>query len=113
MVWKEVGETVACLLTLWGLTEHGFHNYHGITEWLRLEGTSYIIQPQPCAMGSCHPPDEAAQGPIQPGLEHLWGWGAHSSLGSLCQCLTFSPAKAAASAGRGMLPLAERCLFRT
>jgi len=25
-----------------------------------------------------YPPDQAAQGPIQPGLEHLQGWGVHS-----------------------------------
>lgn len=25
--------------------------------------------------------DEAAQAPIQPGLEHIWGWGNHSFFG--------------------------------
>jgi len=30
---------------------------------------------------------QAAQGPIQPGLEHLQGWGTHSS-GQQCQHLT-------------------------
>jgi len=32
----------------------------------------------------CPPPAQAAQGPIQPGLESLQGWGTHSSLGNLC-----------------------------
>ena len=32
------------------------------------------------------PPDQAAQGPVQPGLMHLQGWGTHSSLGTLGQC---------------------------
>lgn len=26
----------------------------------------------------CHPPDQAAQGPIQSGLEHLQGWEIYS-----------------------------------
>jgi len=30
----------------------------------------------------CLPWDQAAQHPIQPGLEQLQGWGIHSSLGS-------------------------------
>ena len=32
--------------------------------------------------------DQAAQGPIQPGLEHLQGWGIHSLSGQLFQHLT-------------------------
>jgi len=31
---------------------------------------------------ACPPLEWAAQGPIQPDLEHLQGWGTHSSLGS-------------------------------
>ena len=38
-------------------------------------------------------PDEAARGLIQPGLEHLQGWGIHSLSGQLCQHLTTLPAK--------------------
>jgi len=35
----------------------------------------------PCH-GQCHhPPAQAAQGPIQPGLEHLQGWGTHNFSG--------------------------------
>ena len=33
-------------------------------------------------------PDQAAQGPIQPGLEQLQGWGIHSLSGQLFQHLT-------------------------
>jgi len=51
--------------------------------WLGLEGTSKIINLQsPCCMQGHQPPhlilDQAAQGPIQPGLEHLQGRGIHS-----------------------------------
>ena len=44
--------------------------------------------PLPCRGQGCPPSAQAAQGPIQPGLEHLQGWGTHSSLGS---CATASP----------------------
>jgi len=36
-------------------------------------GTAWLAAPSPA---------QAAQGPIQPGLGHLQGWGTHSSLGS-------------------------------
>jgi len=37
-----------------------------------------------CCRQSCHPPsDQAAQGPIQPGLEHIQGWSIHSFFGQL------------------------------
>ena len=35
-----------------------------------------------------HVLDQAAQGPIQPGLEHLQGWAIHSFSGQQCQYLT-------------------------
>ena len=44
--------------------------------------------PNPCRGQGCPPSAQAAQGPIQLGLEHLQGWGTHSSLGS---CATASP----------------------
>jgi len=37
----------------------------------------------PCHGQGCPPPAQAAHGPIQPGLEHLQGWGITASLGSL------------------------------
>jgi len=40
------------------------------------------------AVGWVPPSAQAAQGPIQPGLEHLQGWGTHSFSGQLCHCLT-------------------------
>jgi len=44
-------------------------------EWLRLEGTLKVIQFQPLPCAGCPPPAQAAQGPTQPGLECLQGWG--------------------------------------
>ena len=65
--------------------ENSGHSYLScsIIEWLGLERTSRIIKLQPscCRQGHQPPhliPDQAAQGPIQPGLEHLQGWGIHS-----------------------------------
>jgi len=60
--------------------------YHGIIEWLELEGTSRIMKLQlPHCRQSHHPPHlilgQAAQGPIQPGLEHLQERGIHSLSG--------------------------------
>ena len=55
---------------------------HRIIEWLGLEGTSRTIKLQPpcCRQGPQPPnliPAQSAQGPIQPGLEHLQGWSGH------------------------------------
>ena len=54
-----------------------------VTEWPGLEGTSRITKLQPPRHRQGHQPphfilDQAAQGPIQPGLEHLQGWGIHN-----------------------------------
>ena len=59
---------------------------HRITEWFGLEGIPWIIMFQPpCRRQSHQPPDlivvQAAQGSIQPGLEHFQGWGIHSLSG--------------------------------
>jgi len=63
-----------------------------ITEWLGLEEISTIKFQPPCHMQGCQPPhlilDQAAQGHIQPGLEHLQGWGITTSPGSPFQHLT-------------------------
>jgi len=61
---------------------------HKITEWLELEGTSRIMDLQPpCHRQGHQSPhlilDRAAQGPIQPGLKHLQGWGIHNLSGQL------------------------------
>ena len=37
--------------------------------------------PTPCHGQCCHPPAQAARGPIQPSLKHLQGWGIHSYSG--------------------------------
>ena len=44
--------------------------------------------PTPSHGQGCPPPGEAAQGPIQPGLERLQGWGTTASLDS---CASASP----------------------
>jgi len=49
------------------------------TEWPGLEGTSRITNLQPLCHRQGHQPPrlipaQAAQGPIQPGLEHVQGW---------------------------------------
>jgi len=54
------------------------------TEWPRLEGTSRTMKLQPLHHRQGHQPphltpDQAAQGPIQPGLEHLHGWASRGS----------------------------------
>ena len=59
---------------------------HTITEWPGLEGTSRIVNLQPPHHRYGNQPphlilDQAAQGPIQPGLEHLQGRGIHNLLG--------------------------------
>ena len=53
-----------------------------------LEQTLNPIKFHLAAMGWLPPPAQAAQGPIQPGLEHFQGWGIHSFFGQQCQCLT-------------------------
>jgi len=44
--------------------------------------------PTPCRVQGRHPAAQAAQRPIQPGLECLQGWGIHSLLGQPVQCVT-------------------------
>jgi len=39
------------------------------------------LVPTSCLEHGHLPPDQTAQGLIQPGLEHLWGWGTHSFSG--------------------------------
>lgn len=46
------------------------------SQWFVLEGALRIIQfHTPMTSQGCHPLHQAAQGPIQPGLEPLQGWG--------------------------------------
>jgi len=58
---------------------------HRIIEWVGLEATvkpTRFTHFHPPAMGWLPPPAQAAQVPIQPGLEHLQGWGSTAALGS-------------------------------
>jgi len=55
---------------------------HRIVEWFGLEGTLKIIWFQPLCHGQGHLQlDQAAQSPLQPGLEHFQGGGSHSFSG--------------------------------
>lgn len=55
-------------------------------EWFGLEGTLRTTQFQPHILVWGHLPlDQAAQSPIQPGLEHLQGWSVPKNVGQLVQ----------------------------
>jgi len=55
---------------------------HRIIEWFGLEGSLQIIEFHPLCHGQGHlPPDQVAQSPVQPGLEHCQGEGSHSFSG--------------------------------
>lgn len=51
---------------------------HSIIEWLGLNETLKQSSSNPLPWAGCHPPDQAAQRPIQPVLEHLQEWGINS-----------------------------------
>jgi len=73
-------------LTSMSLELHFQEVSHRIIECLELKENSRIIKLHPpCHMQGQQPPDlilhQAAQGPIQPGLEHLQGWGLHNLSG--------------------------------
>jgi len=53
-----------------------FSRYSSVIEWLRLKDT--LKPTYPLLWVGCLPPDQAAQDPIQPGSEHLQGWGTHN-----------------------------------
>ena len=74
------------------VNKNGVHGYcwadgHRHTERPGLEGTSRIVNLQP------HLLHQAAQGPIQPGLEHLQGWGIHNLSGQPVPAPHHSPGK--------------------
>lgn len=55
--------------------------------WTVREQKDHPVQP-PFHRQVCHPLDQVDQGLIQPGLEHLWGWGIHDFSGPhQFQCL--------------------------
>ena len=69
-----------------------------IIEWLSLEVTSQPMLPNPCHEQGCPPPAQAAQGPIQPGLERLQGYTSspfpnlHRSISQSCWTKLGTPA---------------------
>jgi len=48
--------------------------------WVEKDHNDHLVS-TPCYVQGHHPPDQAAQSHIQPGLECLQGWGIHSLLG--------------------------------
>ena len=42
--------------------------------WVR-QSLKYLLVPTPCHEQEHPPPDQVAQGHIQPAIEHLQGWG--------------------------------------
>jgi len=46
--------------------------------------------PTPCHGQGCHSTDQAAQGPIQSGFEHLQGWGTQLLTLMICHCIHLS-----------------------
>jgi len=60
---------------------------HGVAEWLGRDLKAHPV-PSPSHGQGCHPPVQAAQGPIQPDLGCLPGWGTTASLGS---CASLHP----------------------
>jgi len=50
--------------------------------WVEGDFKDHLV-PNLCRGQGYHPPAQAAQGPIQPGLEHFQGWDTTASLGNL------------------------------
>ena len=63
------------------------HRMNHRMAWVAKDHNAHPV-PTPCYVQSCHPPAQAAQSHIQPGLECLQGWGIHSLLGQPIQCIT-------------------------
>jgi len=57
-----------------------------ITEEFWLEGTLKPTQSHSMPWGGLAPSSSVTQGLIQPGLEHLQGWGTTASLGNVLLC---------------------------
>ena len=53
--------------------------------WIGRDLKDHVV-PNPCHEEGCHPSDQAAQGPIQPVLEHLKGWSLLSFTFSFLEC---------------------------
>jgi len=95
---KGEGQDICERMSPLHLTHNQFCLNHRITGRPRLEGTSRIIKLQPPHHRQGHQPphlilDQAAQGPIQPGLEHFQGGGIHDLSGqpvACCLCCTRS-----------------------
>jgi len=60
-------------LRAWG----GIHTHR--TAWVEKDHNNHQFQP-PCCVQGRQPPDQTAQSHIQPGLEHLEGWGIWNSV---------------------------------
>jgi len=54
---------------------------HTIIDWLACARRDFKDHPVATPLPGHQPPDQVAHSPIQPGLEHLQGWGIHSFSG--------------------------------
>jgi len=94
--WKVWGLLIFCCRALLVVRGEAVSQHHSlnqkIIEWLQLgRDLKAHMVPTPCCRQGYHPPARAVQGPIQPGLEHLQGWGIHSFSGQ--PCATASPSE--------------------
>ena len=60
---------------------HPLVNYYRMIEWFGLERIPKPTLPQPLLWAGTPPTHQAADSPIEPGLEHCQGWGIHSFSG--------------------------------
>jgi len=78
---------LCCLRTVLSLEDTIRRSENDRTVWVGRDLNTHPI-PIPGHGQGCSPPAQAAQSPIQPGLEHLQRWGTTASLGS---CASASP----------------------
>jgi len=82
-----------------------------VIEWLGLEVTSNPIQFRPLPWAGCLPPDQAAQGRIQPGFEHLQGRGTRDFYGQSVPVQPMQHSFHITDSGMGTTGRAELRLF--
>jgi len=73
-------------ILVWAFNESQNHRLNHRMAWVGKNLKAHAV-PTHCHGQGCYPPAQAAQGPIQAGLEQLQGWGTHSFSGQMCQGL--------------------------
>jgi len=76
--------------------------------WTRRDLEDHLVQPLSHGQGHL-PPDQAAQSPIQPGLEHCQGGSSHNFSGQLCLIPTCPCKKSLSILPAGPLQVLEGC----